>query len=182
MFFGNGTLTIRRFDKVQETWACAAKGSRGRPQTFVCFHCPLVASAEAKFLRNAANPYRKSIKAPPHNSAARLAMSFPPSASCKFLDLPPVNHRNLHLHLTKNPFASRPPHLYGVTLIRGCSSKTLFFSFLLNFIPFLLKRSDEFINCHFLIDVVCDNACLIQVTNKLCIREAWNAIVHYFLA
>ena len=57
-----------------------------------------------------------STKAPPHNSAARLAMSFPPSASCKFLDLPPVNLRNLHLHLTKNPFASRPPHLCGVTL------------------------------------------------------------------
>ena len=58
-----------------------------------------------------------SVKAPPHNSAARLAMSFPPSAACKFLDLPPVNLRNLHLHLTKNPFASRPPHLCGVTLI-----------------------------------------------------------------
>ena len=59
------------------------------------------------------------LKAPPHNSAARLAMSFPPSASCKFLDLPPVNLRNLHLHLTKNPFASRPPHLRGVTLKTG---------------------------------------------------------------
>ena len=57
-----------------------------------------------------------SIRAPPHNSAARLAMSFPPSAACKFLDLHPVNLRNLHLHLTKNPFASRPPHLRGVTL------------------------------------------------------------------
>ena len=57
------------------------------------------------------------VKVTPHNSAARLAMSFPPSASCKFLDLPPVNLRNLHLHLTKNPFASRPPHLCGVTLI-----------------------------------------------------------------
>ena len=55
-------------------------------------------------------------KAPPHNSAARLAMPFPPSAAFKFLDLPPVNLRNLHLHLTKNPFASRPPHLCGVTL------------------------------------------------------------------
>ena len=55
------------------------------------------------------------VKVTPHNSAARLAMSFPPSASCKFLDLPPVNLRNLHLHLTKNPFASRPPHLCGVT-------------------------------------------------------------------
>ena len=56
------------------------------------------------------------VKVTLHNSAARLAMSFPPSASCKFLDLPPVNLRNLHLHLTKNPFASRPPHLCGVTL------------------------------------------------------------------
>ena len=56
------------------------------------------------------------VKVTPHNSAARLAMSFPPSAACKFLDLPPVNLRNLHLHLTKNPFASRPPHLCGVTL------------------------------------------------------------------
>jgi hypothetical protein len=43
-------------------------------------------------------------------------MSFPLSAACKFLDLHPVNLRNLHLHLTKNPFASRPPHLRGVTL------------------------------------------------------------------
>ena len=55
------------------------------------------------------------VKVTPHNSAARLAMSFPPSAACKFLDLPPVNLRNLHLHLTKNLFASRPPHLCGVT-------------------------------------------------------------------
>ena len=31
---------------------CRPKGSRGRPQTFVCFHCPLVASAEAKSPRN----------------------------------------------------------------------------------------------------------------------------------
>ena len=50
------------------------------------------------------------LKATPHNSSAALAMSFPPSAACKFLDLPPVNLRNLHLHLTKNPFASRLPH------------------------------------------------------------------------
>ena len=55
-------------------------------------------------------------KAPPHNSAMRQAMPFPPSAACKFLDLPPVNPRNLHLHLTKNPFAGRPPHLCGVAL------------------------------------------------------------------
>ena len=59
------------------------------------------------------------VKVTPHNSAARLAMSFPPSAACKFLDLHPVNLRNLHLHLTKNPFASRPLHLCGVTLINS---------------------------------------------------------------
>ena len=56
------------------------------------------------------------IKATPHNSAARQAMSFSPSAACKFLDLPPVNLRNLHLHLTKNSFAGRPSHLCGVAL------------------------------------------------------------------
>ena len=39
-------------DKNQAAWVCNAKGSRGRPQTFVCFHCPLVASADAKPLRN----------------------------------------------------------------------------------------------------------------------------------
>ena len=37
-----------RNKKVQATWECNAKGSRRRPQTFVCFHCPLVASADAK--------------------------------------------------------------------------------------------------------------------------------------
>ena len=52
-------------------------------------------------------------------------MSFPPSAACKFLDLHPVNLRNLHLHLTKNPFASRPPHLCGVTLIVSAEAEML---------------------------------------------------------
>jgi len=61
-------------------------------------------------------PHPFIVKAPPHNSAARRAMSFPPSAACRFLDLPPVNLQNLHLHLTKNPFAGRPPHLCGVAL------------------------------------------------------------------
>ena len=41
------------------------------------------------------------VKALPHNSSAALAMPFLQSAACKFLDLPPVNLRNLHLHLTK---------------------------------------------------------------------------------
>ena len=67
-------------------------------------------------MRNFTRACGKQIKAAPHNSAARLATSFPPSAACKFLDLPPVNLRNLHLHLTKNPFAGRPPHLCGVAL------------------------------------------------------------------
>ena len=52
-------------------------------------------------------------------------MSFPPSAACKFLDLHPVNLRNLHLHLTKNPFASRPPHLCGVILIVSAEAEML---------------------------------------------------------
>ena len=78
----------------------------------VCFACCWRRLHGAPFVCVACNEW----KALPHNSAARLAMSFPPSAACKFLDLHPVNLRNLHLHLTKNPFASRPPHLCGVTL------------------------------------------------------------------
>ena len=31
---------------------CAAKGSRGATANFVCFHCTLVASAEAKSLQH----------------------------------------------------------------------------------------------------------------------------------
>ena len=37
--------------------------------------------------------------------------------ACKLLDLHPANLRNLHLHLTKNPFANRLPHLCGVIFI-----------------------------------------------------------------
>ena len=55
-------------------------------------------------------------KATPHNSSAALAMPFSPSAACRFLDLPPVNLRNLQLHLTKNSFATAPTHLCGVAL------------------------------------------------------------------
>ena len=43
-------------------------------------------------------------------SAAVLTMPFSPSAACKNLDLPPVNLRFLHLHLTKNSFVIAPPH------------------------------------------------------------------------
>ena len=77
----------------------------------VCFAYCWRRSYGAPFICVACNEW----KALPHNSSAALAMSFPPSAACKFLDLHPVNLRNLHLHLTKNPFASRPPHLRGVT-------------------------------------------------------------------
>ena len=79
----------------------------------VCFAYCWRRSYGAPFICVACNEW----KALPHNSSAALAMSFPPSAACKFLDLHPVNLRNLHLHLTKNPFVSRPPHLCGVTLI-----------------------------------------------------------------
>ena len=77
---------------------------------------PQCGTAGAPRVRVAEPRAAKSFKAAPHNSAARRAKSFPPSAACKFLDLPPVNLRNLHLHLTKNPFAGRPPHLCGVAL------------------------------------------------------------------
>ena len=76
-------------------------------------------SISVKFVGKWCETVGKSIKASPHNSAARRAKSFPPSAACKFLDLPPVNLRNLHLHLMKNPFAGQPPHLCGVALIRA---------------------------------------------------------------
>ena len=44
-------------------------------------------------------------------------MPFPPSAACRFFDLPPVNLQNLPLHLTKNSFASAPTHLCGIAFI-----------------------------------------------------------------
>ena len=72
----------------------------------VCFAYCWRRSYGAPFICVACNEW----KALPHNSSAALAMSFPPSAACKFLDLHPVNLRNLHLHLTKNPFVSRLPH------------------------------------------------------------------------
>ncbi len=43
-------------------------------------------------------------------------MPFPPSAACRFFDLPPVNLQNLPFHLTKNSFASAPTHLCGIAL------------------------------------------------------------------
>ena len=87
-------------DKIQETWVCSPKGWRGRAES------PLLASAEAK-------PSATS-KALPHNSSAALAMPFLPSASCRNLDLPPVNLRFLQSHLTKNAFAIAPTHLCGI--------------------------------------------------------------------
>ena len=87
-------------DKIQETWVCSPKGWKGRAES------PLLASAEAK-------PSATS-KALPHNSSAALAMPFLPSASCRNLDLPPVNLRFLQSHLTKNAFAIAPTHLCGI--------------------------------------------------------------------
>ena len=59
-------------------------------------------------------------------------MPFPPSAACRFFDLPPVNLQNLPLHLTKNSFASAPTHLCGIALetrqesqLEGLSSVSL---------------------------------------------------------
>ena len=52
-------------------------------------------------------------------------MPFPPSAACRFFDLPPVNLQNLPLHLTKNSFASAPTHLCGVALVIPFSISTL---------------------------------------------------------
>ena len=57
------------------------------------------------------------LRALPHNSSAALAMPFLPSASCRNLDLPPVNLRFLQSHLTKNVFAIAPTHLCGIALI-----------------------------------------------------------------
>nr|DAJ35719.1 MAG TPA: putative transposase [Caudoviricetes sp.] len=54
------------------------------------------------------------VKVTPHNSLAALAMPFLPSASCRNLDLPPVNLRFLQSHLTKNAFAIAPTHLCGI--------------------------------------------------------------------
>ena len=42
----------------------------------------------------------------PHNTAAHLAVPFSTSAAYRFLDLPPVNLRNLQLHLSKNSLPS----------------------------------------------------------------------------
>ena len=62
----------------------------------------------------------ESSKALPHNSSAALAMPFLPSASCRNLDLPPVNLRFLQSHLTKNAFAIAPTHLCGIALRDNC--------------------------------------------------------------
>ena len=56
------------------------------------------------------------VKAIPHNSAARCAVPFAQSSSCKNLDLLPVNLRFLQANLAKNSLAHRPPHLCGIAL------------------------------------------------------------------
>ena len=53
------------------------------------------------------------LKASPHNSATRRAISF---RHLRHVNFPPANLCNLHLHLTKNPLADRPPHSCGAAL------------------------------------------------------------------
>ena len=62
-------------------------------------------------------------------------MPFPPSAACRFFDLPPENLQNLPLHLTKNSFASAPTHLCGIAYI--------FHHLLLRKNPRLLRKEAE---------------------------------------
>ena len=78
----------------------------------VCFAYCWRRSYGAPFICVACNEW----KALPHNSLAALAMPFLPSASCRNLDLPPVNLRFLQSHLTKNAFAIAPTHLCGIAL------------------------------------------------------------------
>ena len=104
------TICYRKLLRMFILWiipkAAAPKGWRGRAES------PLLASAEAK-------PSATS-KALPHNSSAALAMPFLPSASCRNLDLPPVNLRFLQSHLTKNAFAIAPTHSCGIALELYC--------------------------------------------------------------
>ena len=62
-------------------------------------------------------------------------MPFPPSAACRFFDLPPENLQNLPLHLTKNSFAFAPTHLCGIAYI--------FHHLLLRKNPRLLRKEAE---------------------------------------
>ena len=75
-----------------------------------------MAAAEGIDLEAEAAVEADFLKATPHNSAARRAMSFPASAARKFRRVTGGKSRNFRLHLTKNPFAGRPPHLCGVAL------------------------------------------------------------------
>ena len=58
---------------------CRPKGSRGRPQTFVCFHCPLVASAEAKSPCNEKDQHREKNSSPDAGRSRQWARQY---ASC----------------------------------------------------------------------------------------------------
>ncbi len=77
------------------------------------------------------------FKNKPHETpkcAKHISVRNPPSASCRNLDLPPVNLRFLQSHLTKNSFVTAPPHLRGVALNqyentrKGLSSPSVFLS------------------------------------------------------
>jgi len=56
--------------------------------------------------REQAQMFADMLREPLINSAAHLAVPFPPCISCRFFDLPPVNLQNLQERLTENSLAS----------------------------------------------------------------------------
>ena len=79
-------------------------------------------------------------------------MPFPPSAACRFFDLPPVNLQNLPLHLTKNAFASAPTHLCGIALVYD-RNKTAFRGYhgrqFIGLFPFLIPSPQTILHFFF---------------------------------
>ena len=71
-------------EKNQETWKCSAKGCRGRPQTFVCFHCPRLASAEAKPSCNKKDQHRENKSFPILVGRAHLARQYVSGRMCSW--------------------------------------------------------------------------------------------------
>ena len=107
------TTSFRGFRQVVKFWgknsrmarkACNTKGSGVRCQSSTASRPPV------------ARPSSPSAKEPLIHSAARLAVSFPPRISCRFLDLWSINLRNLQERASKKPLAMRPPHFFSVSL------------------------------------------------------------------
>ena len=103
---GKGYLQNLRIDSENRTvglyipegalvqWVCASCGAKNRARRGGPMRCKYCDQPRGQ-LRNT------GPKAAPPNSAARLALSFPPPAACGFLVLHPIGLRNLHLHSTK---------------------------------------------------------------------------------